>query len=244
MKSAEELDHYEVLEVPRDARAEEVARAFSLMRATYEGDSLAAYSVFDADEAKRWLERIDEAWSVLSDEVARRRYDAELAARGVVDLGESAAPVSEEAGAVPESPAAAARARLAAARATRAVRPPLPIEDDASARPSSLPRELEAFDEEQDPEAAWDGARLRRSRLVRGVELEAMAAATKITPTYLRFLEEDRFDDLPAAVYVRGFVAAYARHLGLDAARAAHSYGSRFEEHRRARSRARGLDRR
>jgi hypothetical protein len=30
-------------------------------------------------------------------------------------------------------------------------------------------------------------------------------------PTYLRFIGEDRYDALPAAVYVRGFVTAYAR---------------------------------
>ena len=51
MKSIEEQDHYEVLEVPRTARADEVERAFRTARAAYADDSLALYSVFETAEA-------------------------------------------------------------------------------------------------------------------------------------------------------------------------------------------------
>jgi hypothetical protein len=112
-------------------------------------------------------------------------------------------------------------------------------------------REVPTFDamddiagSESEDETHWDGARLRRARLLRGVEVEDVATATKINPAYLRFLEQDRFDDLPAVVYVRGFVAAYARFLGLDANAVARSYALRFEEHRRAKPRGRLLGRR
>ena len=98
---------------------------------------------------------------------------------------------------------------------------------------------------ESGDETEWDGARLRRARLLRGVEVDDVATATKINPAYLRFLEEDRFDDLPAVVYVRGFVAAYARYpRSRRATRVARSYALRFEEHRRAKPRGRLLGRR
>jgi cytoskeletal protein RodZ len=62
---------------------------------------------------------------------------------------------------------------------------------------------------------------------------------TKINPTYLAFLEEGRFAELPARVYVRGFVAAYASSIGLDPNRVAGSYMKGYEaarpEHRRIR---------
>ena len=51
-----------------------------------------------------------------------------------------------------------------------------------------------------------------------------------MNPTYLGFIEEERFDGLPAAVYVRGFVTGYASCLGLDAKRVASSYLQRYEE--------------
>jgi len=84
----------------------------------------------------------------------------------------------------------------------------------------------------------YDGARLRRARMRRGLELDQIAQVTKINPTYLRFLEEERFDDLPAAVYVRGFVAAYARCCGLDLGAVVPSYMERFETARIARKRS------
>ena len=87
---------------------------------------------------------------------------------------------------------------------------------------------------------------LRRewARLLRGLEIDDVAASTKVNPTYLRFLEEERFDDLPAVVYVRGFVSAYARLLGIDPAQVAPGYVARCEEHRRQKPRGRFLGRR
>jgi len=89
-------------------------------------------------------------------------------------------------------------------------------------------------DGEDEASGEYDGTRLRRTRLRRGIELEQIASVTKINPTYLRFLEEERFDELPAAVYVRGFVVAYLRCVGLDPAKAAASYMARFEAGRSA----------
>ena len=64
---------------------------------------------------------------------------------------------------------------------------------------------------------------------MRGLELDQINAITKVNPNYLRCIEEERFDALPAAVYVRGFVAAYARCLGLDAGRVANEYLERLQ---------------
>jgi DnaJ-class molecular chaperone len=109
--------------------------------------------------------------------------------------------------------------------------------------PIEQPREvqipLDAFEDLEDDAAEFDGARLRRARLRRGLELDDISRITKINPAYLGFLEEDRFGELPARVYVRGFVAAYASCIGLDPARVAASYMKAYEaarpEHRRTR---------
>ena len=66
-------------------------------------------------------------------------------------------------------------------------------------------------------------------RLHCGLELEDISRVTKINPTYLCFIEEDRYAELPAPVYVRGFVTAYAECVGLDGRRAAASYMKKFE---------------
>ncbi len=106
--------------------------------------------------------------------------------------------------------------------------------------PAEVPEPAsEPFVELDEGESEWSGARLRRYRLHRDLELEEVATVTKINPTYLRFIEEERFHDLPARVYVRGFVAAYARCIGLDGDSVSASYLVRYEEARRSPGRVR-----
>jgi cytoskeleton protein RodZ len=60
------------------------------------------------------------------------------------------------------------------------------------------------------------GATLRKARARREVELSEVEAATRINARFLRAIEEEDWDALPGDVYARGFVRAYADHLGLD----------------------------
>ena len=60
------------------------------------------------------------------------------------------------------------------------------------------------------------GEELRRNRLVREVSLESIATATKISKRHLEALERGDFSRLPAPVFTRGFIRAYAGYLGLD----------------------------
>jgi hypothetical protein len=60
------------------------------------------------------------------------------------------------------------------------------------------------------------GDKLRRQREQRGIALEAVSNSTKISTRMLRALEDEHFDQLPGGVFNKGFVRAYARHIGLD----------------------------
>src|ERR1700686_751173 len=68
------------------------------------------------------------------------------------------------------------------------------------------------------------GARLKREREQQGMQLEGGAAATKIGVRMLQALEEERFGQLPGGIFNKGFVRAYARHLGLDEEQAIADY--------------------
>lgn len=104
-----------------------------------------------------------------------------------------------------------------------------PAEPEPPAATVEASSALEAFEEFDEDSGAYDGARLRRSRLRRGMEIEDVARVTKVNPTYVRFVEEERFADLPARVYVRGFVSAYASCVGLDPRKVVDSYMRRFD---------------
>ncbi len=62
------------------------------------------------------------------------------------------------------------------------------------------------------------GQMLARARQARGLTLEDAERDTRIARNYLRALEEERFERLPAPVYARGFLRSYSQYLGLDAA--------------------------
>ena len=60
------------------------------------------------------------------------------------------------------------------------------------------------------------GTKLKREREKRKVTLEDVSISTKISTRFLNALESDRLQDLPGGIFNKGFVRAYARHLGLD----------------------------
>jgi transcriptional regulator with XRE-family HTH domain len=68
------------------------------------------------------------------------------------------------------------------------------------------------------------GSRLRDARQERGLDLDEVHERTKIRRSYLQALEEERWDQLPAPAYTRGFLRTYARMLGLDAERLVADY--------------------
>ena len=72
------------------------------------------------------------------------------------------------------------------------------------------------------------GTSLREARVRQGLDFPQAELATKIRGKYLRALEEEQFDALPAETYVRGFLRAYADFLGLDGQLYVDEYDSRF----------------
>jgi len=72
------------------------------------------------------------------------------------------------------------------------------------------------------------GNSLREARVRQGLDFPQAELATKIRAKYLRALEEEQFDVLPAETYVKGFLHAYADFLGLDGQLYVDEYVSRF----------------
>ena len=62
------------------------------------------------------------------------------------------------------------------------------------------------------------GEALRSAREAQGKSVEDAAAATRIRPSYLEALEQERFEQLGGNVYAKGFLRSYARFLGVDPA--------------------------
>ena len=72
------------------------------------------------------------------------------------------------------------------------------------------------------------GSSLREARLRQNLDFPELEERTKIRPKYLRALEDERFDILPAPTYIRGFLRSYADALGLDGQPFVDEYNTRF----------------
>lgn len=60
------------------------------------------------------------------------------------------------------------------------------------------------------------GACLRWFRQRAGLSLKDLSERIKISSTRLEDIELERFDSLPAPVYLRGYIAEYVRYLNID----------------------------
>src|SRR5215213_7517493 len=58
--------------------------------------------------------------------------------------------------------------------------------------------------------------RLRRARLAAGLELSDIERRTRISPSILRWIDNGQFHRLPAGIYARSYVRAFAQAVGLD----------------------------
>jgi hypothetical protein len=72
------------------------------------------------------------------------------------------------------------------------------------------------------------GSSLREARMRQSLDFNEMEFRTKVRAKYLRALEEERFDQLPAHTYIKGFLRTYADALGMDGQLYVDEYNSRY----------------
>jgi cytoskeletal protein RodZ len=70
------------------------------------------------------------------------------------------------------------------------------------------------------------GEYLKRERELRGITLDEISKSSNISKTYLKYLESDDFENLPADVFVKGFIRCYAENTGMDGNEAILAYNS------------------
>jgi flagellar biosynthesis protein FlhG len=194
--------HYELLEVAPTASFEDIRRANRRIRDIYGAESIAVSGLYDPASLEAVHRRLDLAYTTLMDAAKRKDYDLDLFPDGVpMPIAQSVtAPLADITAPPPRVAKADDPAQLV-------VRPPMP--------------EINARTE-------FSGPLLRQIREAVGVELREIAERSKIGMAYLQALEGEIFGKLPAPVYVRGFLAEYARALGLDAERVKQTYLDRY----------------
>jgi cytoskeletal protein RodZ len=60
------------------------------------------------------------------------------------------------------------------------------------------------------------GERLKKTREKQGVTLDEVCVNTKVAVRFLEAIEADKFEKLPGGIFNKGFIRAYAQHLGIN----------------------------
>jgi cytoskeletal protein RodZ len=84
-----------------------------------------------------------------------------------------------------------------------------------SPRESVLDSEFPAAQQKEETMASF-GEELRRQRELRSITLREISDATKINIRFLEALEQNDFKHLPGGQFNKGFIRAYARHVGVN----------------------------
>jgi len=195
------ITHYQVLGIEPGAGEEDIRRAFRRMRALFDTDSVTIYGLYRDSDVEQEVVRLKRAVETLLDPMARQRYDQQLFGRRHAGSRTSDAPADPARRPQDDRPAERPAPRPSA------IRPADPIAA-AGLRP-------------EDP---IDGAALARIREACAIRLEEIAERTKISMFTLRSIEADQYDDLPAPVYLRGFLRQLATYLGLPTEKVIRNY--------------------
>ncbi len=200
-------NYYEILEVGSSAAQHEVTTAYERAKLTYSGDNPAIYTIFSENEARELLVLIEEAFSVIGNKTLRSIYDQRL-------LGA-------------RSPSKDITKDLTYEAILGASKAQFPEAKSPTAKPTFTSND--AFEREIKEAKEWDGELLKKVREYKNISLERMCERTKINLWYVKALETMDPENLPAVVFVRGYIIQLCRELDLNEKTVTDSYMAKYK---------------
>ena len=199
MKRFEELNHYEILEIPVDASSFEIREAYRDALSIYNEDSLVTYSLFTDEERGRILKKVEKAFGTLIDEKSRVDYD-----RNLVKSGEADTSILNKRS--QRKPIPLFRTRNLIDKDTLLKKIRKRIED----------KEVKEISNQILSKEVISGNDLKKLRESIGIELEEIFEVARIGVSVLKSIEENQTEGLPSSVYLKNFLKVYAELLQVD----------------------------
>ncbi|MBX7230487.1 MAG: helix-turn-helix domain-containing protein [Bdellovibrionales bacterium] len=204
-KKWNESTFYELIEVDPQASSREIHAAYMRAKQTYSPDSPALYTMFSPEEARELSKLIEEAFFTLSNQNRRQQYDLQLAQSGhpifsnlLKDEKKSKTMTSLHPISINPEPSLVTSSKVPAGYGKTKF---------------GVYKEDPEFEKQLQQPTFCNGEFLQKIRTYKNVSLEQLSEETRISKSYLSALEADRRDQLPAPVFIRGFVLQVARAL-------------------------------
>ncbi len=211
MKRLTEQNYYNLLGLSPKASFEEVRSAYDQSMSIYSTDSIPTYSLLTQKEREQILSRLLDAYKTLTNSQLRREYNHSLIEKGELSPQE----IGLEGFNI-------AKGRLREVSVEILSQKEEKTESEAQPAGSNL----ELFDSQ----TSVTGKNIKMVRLDREISLEEIYIKTNIPKKTLEDIEEEHFEKLPALVYLKGFLMAYAKILNVNQAQMIDGYVKRYLE--------------
>lgn len=198
MRKFEELNYYEIFEIPINASAFEIRQAYKEALSIYGSDSPVSYSFFTEEESKEILDRVEQAFSTLIDQEKRALYNKMLVREKKIDPSS----LTKKREKVPtplfssKTPGGAALSKTIMKR--------IKDKDLKKTKEAILSKDMISGDD------------LKQLRKTVGIKIEDLFEVTRITVSILEAIEHDNFGTLPSTFYLKNFLKAYAKLFEVD----------------------------
>lgn len=206
MNTENKHNYYEILEVSQNATQHDITVAYEKAKRTYSSQNPSLSTIFSAEEAQLLRNMIDEAFHVLGNQTYRNIYEKRRQSK---HFSESDLTIE------------------AIKSASRELFPEFQKRNDEKKSDYAVD---EAFEKELAQKKDWTGEDLKKVREYKKISIETMHEKTKINPWYLTAIEKMDVVNLPAAVFVRGYVIQMARLMNLKDLVVADSYMKTFRK--------------
>jgi curved DNA-binding protein CbpA len=209
MERFEDLNFYELLEIPVSASPFEIRQGYRNALSIYEEDSMISDSFFSDEERNMILRRIEEAFSTLMDKSQRKAYNKKLAGSGDID-----AALLDKNGPILKGPIPLFSLKKTGGRESLSTKVTKRIERKDYGEVS---REILS-------KSLISGRDLERLRKYVGLAVEEIFEVTRISLKVLRAIESDDVASLPQIFYLKNFLKAYAELFKLDSGKVIDGY--------------------
>jgi DnaJ-class molecular chaperone len=214
MKRITEQNYYQLLDISPQASFQEVRSAYDHAMSIYSDDSISTYSLFSQKERKFILSLLVDAYKILTNSQLRAEYNQSLIERGELSPEEIGPSLLEESdtdsGTLKEVK----------------VESLLQKNERAESVSQHLHTNLDLFK----IDSTVTGKSIQALRLAMEISIEEINRKTNIPKKTLENIEEEHFEKLPALVYLKGFLKAYAEILNVNESQMVDGYVKRFLE--------------
>ena len=200
-----EMTAYKIMDLSPKASPKEIQLAYSKKLESYLDNSFIPIGLMSKEEKEKKRDRLEEAYKLLINTQSRQKYDEELVKNGLLSEEERISDYRE------------------------------PQQDSApqAYEPNGRDKDEERKGDEetgQDAEITfYDGASLRKVRESVKISVEEIVAETNIRSWYIQSIEEERYDALPARIYLKGFLKQIAQYLRIPSDKVLRDYLERYD---------------